>query len=249
MLAPFIALFALAAVQPAPAGLPGAASDDGPVATAPRDRPVATEAPGLDERTVEASAPEPDAAKPGEEIGAGSGSQSEATGAHGMTGAHGGAAEQEADDAASARATLDVEARTKADGETLQVVLGQRALFRLDDRGWPVLVGVEDGRLAAAHPAGKVTEAFDAPPDGQVAVALDGSAEVRATLLKIWNQTDKALDYRAIALVYSGGKVIAAEAPVCAVAARSVRTETWRRPVVGVGLSRFKTSTTTRACP
>ncbi|ODT88657.1 hypothetical protein [Phenylobacterium sp. SCN 70-31] len=245
MPAPFIALLALAAAQPAPVARPGAAPDDGPVATAPRDRPAVTEAPGLDERTVEASAPAPDAAKPEEDVEAAPGPPPGSS--PGATAQHGIKPEDGPDQAA--RATLDVEARTKADGETLQVVLGQRALFRLDDRGWPVLIGVEDGRLAAAHPPGKVVEAFDAPPDGQVAVALDGSAEVRATLMKIWNQTDKALDYRAIALVYSGGKVIAAEAPVCAVAARSVRTETWRRPVVGVGLSRFKTSTTTRACP
>jgi len=146
--------------------------------------------------------------------------------------------------------TLAFEPRTLVDGETLQVILGQRALFRLDDKGQPVLSKVEDGRLADAHPEGEVTEAFADPPAGQIAAALDGSAEKRASVLKIWNQTGKTVEYRAVALVMRQGKVAAVPAPpVCAVAPHSVHVETWPRPVVAVGLGRFReTSATTKAC-
>lgn len=127
-------------------------------------------------------------------------------------------------------------------------MLGQRALFHLDDKGRPVLDGVEEGKLAAAHPPGVVTETFEPPPAGQFAAALDGSAEARATILKVWNETDQALDYGAIALILRRGQVTPEPAPVCAVAPKSVRAETWPRPVVAVGLLRFKQSATTKTC-
>jgi hypothetical protein len=151
--------------------------------------------------------------------------------------------------AVAAAKTLTFEPKTKVDGDTLQIVLGQRALFRVDDKGRPVLAKVEEGQLAAAHPAGKAKESFEPPPDGQIAVALDGSAEVQASVLKVWNRTDKVFDYRAIALVMRQGKLAALPTPaLCAVGPRSVRTETWRRPIVAVGLGRFKQSVTTKAC-
>jgi len=201
------------------AGQP-APSDDGPVQTAPKERAVAVDAlPGLDEKTVDI----PPAAKPADE--------------------------QDAAPAAVAAAkSLTIGQKTAVEGETLQVVLGQRAVFRLDDKGLPVLDKVEEGQLAAAHPEGTVTETFEPPPQGQIAVALDGSAEARATILKVWNQTDKAIDYRAIALVMNKGKVTPTPAPVCAVAAGAIRTETWRRPVVAVGLGRFKPTENIQNC-
>jgi hypothetical protein len=149
---------------------------------------------------------------------------------------------------AAAAKTLTVESKTLVQGQTLQVVLGQRALFMLDDKGWPVLLKVEEGQLAAAHPDGAVEEAFAPPPPGQFAVALDGSAEVRATVLKVWNETDQALDYSAIALVMTKGEVTPAPAPVCAVPAHSIRTETWRRPIVAAGLGRFQQTAKAKAC-
>lgn len=253
MLAILPVMFALAA-QPAPA-------DEGPLATAPREAPAASPIPGLEDPIVD-PAPEEDEAPTEPEVAKAQPEPSERPeqAAAPDQEAPGPAAAPEAapevtleaapspSEAAPANATFEVEPKTKVDGETLQVVLGQRALFRLDDKGWPVLFGVEEGQLAAAHPEGKVEETFGAPPDGQIAVALDGSADVRATILKVWNETDKAVDYRAIALVFSGGKVTPSPAPVCAVPPRSIRIETWRRPIVAVGLGRFKESVTTRDC-
>ncbi|WP_430420156.1 hypothetical protein [Phenylobacterium sp.] len=192
--------------------------DDGPVQTAPREA-VAADLPGLDEKTVEP----PAAAKPVDET-------------------------RTAPAAVAAARSLTVEQKTLVQGETLQVVLGQRAVFRLDDKGLPVLTRVEEGKLAAAHPEGEVTEAFEPPAEGEFAVALDGSAEVRATILKVWNQTGQALDYGAIALIMRQGKVTPLPAPVCAVPAHGVRTETWKRPVVAVGLTRFRPTDTARPC-
>lgn len=193
--------------------------DDGPVQTAPKEL-VSSAVPGLDEKTVE---PPPAAAEPLDEA-------------------------KTAPAAVAASKSLTVEQKTLVQGGTLQVVLGQRAVFRLDDKGQPVLAKVEEGQLAAAHPEGSVTEAFEPPAEGEIAVALDGSAEVRATVLKVWNQTARPLDYGAIALVMRQGKVTPTAAPVCAVPARSVRTETWKRPVVAVGLTRFKQPATVKTC-
>ncbi|WP_309090436.1 hypothetical protein [Phenylobacterium sp.] len=139
--------------------------------------------------------------------------------------------------------------KTMVDGETLQIVLGQRAVFQLDDKGQPVLLKVEEGKLAAAHPAGAVTETFAPPPEGQIAAALDGSAEKRATVLKIWNRTGKPLDYRAIALVMRKDKLTATPVPpACSVRPRSVHVETWPAPIVAVGLGRFKEAVGAKAC-
>jgi len=157
--------------------------------------------------------------------------------------------EKTAPAAVAAARSLTFEPRTKVDGDTLQIVLGTRALFQLDDKGLPVLSKVEEGQLAAAHPPGKVKETFEPPPDGQIAVALDGSAEAKATVMKVWNRTDKPLDYRAIALIMQQGKLAALPTPpLCTVKPRSVWSETWRRPIVAVGLGRFKETVTTKAC-
>lgn len=193
--------------------------DDGPVQTAPRER-VSSAVPGLDEKTVE---PPPEGVKPVDDAKA-------------------------APAVVAASKALTIEQKTLVQGGTLQVVLGQRAVFRLDDKGQPVLAKVEEGQLAAAHPEGSVTEAFGPPAEGEIAVALDGSAEVRATVLKVWNQTARPLDYGAIALIMRQGKVTPTAAPVCAVPARSVRTETWKRPVVAVGLTRFKQPAAAKPC-
>jgi hypothetical protein len=44
------------------------------------------------------------------------------------------------------------------------------------------------------------------------------------------------------------GKVTPSPAPVCAVPPRSIRIETWRRPIVAAGLGRFREAVTLRAC-
>jgi hypothetical protein len=194
-------------------------ADDGPVQTAPREV-AAGDVPGLDEKAIE---PPPAGSRPVDET-------------------------KTAPAAIAATKALTIEQKTLVESGTLQIVLGQRALFRLDSKGLPVLAKVEEGQLAAAHPDGAVTETFEPPPEGQIAVALDGSAEVRATILKVWNGTSKPIDYNAIALVMRQGKVAPTAAPVCNVAANSVRTETWRRPVVAVGLSRFRQPAAAKPC-
>jgi hypothetical protein len=142
--------------------------------------------------------------------------------------------------AQAAAQQLTFEPKTKVDGETLQVILGQRATFSLDPKGALKIEKVEDGQLAVAHPAGKVKETFEKPETGFVAAALDGSAEKKATSLKIWNATDKPLEYRAVALVMRGQTLVPVPVQTCAIAPGGVRVETWPRPILAVGLARFK---------
>ena len=168
-----------------------------------------------------------------------------------QTAAH--AAKAPASKAPAAKAApqqLSFKPETLVDGGTLQVVLGQRALFRLDDKGQPVLVKVEKGQLAEAHPPGAVAQPFGPPPEGQIAAALDGSAEKRATVLKVWNRTSKPLDYRAMALILGkDNKLTPSPAPVsCSLPPGSVHAETWPAPIVAVGLGRFREAVATKAC-
>jgi hypothetical protein len=149
-----------------------------------------------------------------------------------------------ADVAAKPPASMAFQPKTFVDGATLQVMLGQRALVRLDDGGQPVLDGVEKGQLAVAHPDGAVAESFKPPPRGVIAAALDGSAEKRATSLKIWNGTAHPIEYRAIVLVLHGQTLRAMPVPTCPVAAGHVRLETWPAPIVAVGLTRFTPAST-----
>jgi hypothetical protein len=142
--------------------------------------------------------------------------------------------------AAAAGKTLAFDPKTKVDGETLQLILGQRAAFRLGDKGEPVLDAAQDGRLAAAHPDGQVQETFQPPEKGTLAVALDGSAEKRATFLKVWNGLDHPVEYRAIVLVLRGQTLTPVPVAVCPVAAGGVSTQSWPAPIVAVGLARFK---------
>lgn len=145
--------------------------------------------------------------------------------------------------AQAAAKQLTFEPKTLVDGETLQVILGQRAVFGVDGKGKPVIEKVEEGQLVDAHPPGKAKETFLAPESGQFAAAVDGSAENRATYLKVWNGTGDAIEYRAMGLVMNkDGKLAPAPLPTCPVAAGAVRTESWPRPIVAVGLARFKSA-------
>jgi len=139
--------------------------------------------------------------------------------------------------------SLTFEPKTQVDGAILQVVFGDRALFRLDDGGLPVLDSVEKGQLAAAHPPGAARETFAAPGPGLIGAALDGSAEKQASVLKVWNRLDHPVQYAAILLVLHGQTLRPMAVPVCPVPAGGVRTESWPAPVVAVGLSRFKAAT------
>ena len=132
---------------------------------------------------------------------------------------------------------------TRTDGETLQVILGQQASFRLDDHGQPVLDAVTDGRLADAHPEGTVAETFAAPAPGLLAAALDGSAEKRATVLKVWNGLDHPIELRVIGLMLRSDVLTPVPLAICPIPAGGVRSQSWPAPIVAVGLARFKTAT------
>lgn len=137
---------------------------------------------------------------------------------------------------------------TKLDGRTLQLVFGERAVIHLGEDGAPVLDASEKGKLAIAHPVGTVTESFAKPEAGQIAVALDGSVEKKASYLKVWNGLDRPIAYRAGILVLQGGKLVPATVKVCAVPAGGVGYETWPRPVVAVALGSFETTADDKAC-
>jgi hypothetical protein len=142
---------------------------------------------------------------------------------------------------AGGAASLEFDPKTKVDGPALQVILGERAVFRIDDKGMPKLDSVEAGKLVAAHPAGSVTETFTSPGAGRLAAALDGSAERKATALKIWNGLDYAVDYNAVALTVRRGETLTpTRVAICAVQPGETRTEVWPAPVVAVGLMGFK---------
>ncbi|MDB5444702.1 MAG: hypothetical protein JWQ97_19 [Phenylobacterium sp.] len=135
------------------------------------------------------------------------------------------------------------------EGPALQVVFGERALFHLDDKGAPVLDEVQKGPLAVAHPAGAVQESFAAPKPGQLAAALDGSAEKSASYLKIWNGLDHAVAYRAGILAYSAdGGLHPATVKVCAVPADGTNYQTWPVPVVAVALASFTPAPDDKSC-
>jgi hypothetical protein len=141
---------------------------------------------------------------------------------------------------AAAPKSVPFDPRTQVDGAILQVIFGERALFRLDDAGRPVLDAVEKGKLAAAHPRGTVAETFAAPGPGLLAAALDGSAEAKRSVLKVWNRTGHPIEYRAEALVLDGQTLHPVPVTPCPVPAGGVRTESWPAPIVAVGLTRFK---------
>lgn len=136
---------------------------------------------------------------------------------------------------------------TKVEGEVLQVIFRERAVFRLEGQT-PILLAAEKGQLAAAHPEGTVTDSFNPPEPGTLAVALDGSAEKAASYLRIWNGLDYPVAYRAILVTFRGGKLVARPAKVCAAPAKGARYEIWPQPVVAVALSKFTRASSAEAC-
>lgn len=133
-------------------------------------------------------------------------------------------------------------------GPALQVVFGERAVFHLDDKGAPVLEGVEKGPLAMAHPAGAVKETFAAPGPGKLAVALDGSPQKKASYLKIWNGLDHPVLYRAGVLAYEKGELRPATVRVCAVPAKGADAQTWPAPIAAVVVANFTAVKDPKAC-
>jgi hypothetical protein len=138
---------------------------------------------------------------------------------------------------------------TKVDGKFVQVVKGARAVLHLSDDGLPVLDKAESGPLASAHPIGEAKETFEAPDKGRLAFALDGSAEKRASYLKVWNQLDYAVAYRAIILVLQpGGKTQPVPVRTCAVAGGATDLLTWPRPVLAVAITDIAKAANPKAC-
>lgn len=137
---------------------------------------------------------------------------------------------------------------TKIDGPILQVVFGQRAVFHLGEDGRPQIDKVETGQLAVAHPAGSATETFAKPDAGQLAVALDGSAEKKASYLKIWNGLPYPVIYKAGVLVLTNGVLEPSQVRICAVPAGQSHYETWPRPVVAVAMGSFTRAASDNAC-
>ena len=137
---------------------------------------------------------------------------------------------------------------TKVDGQVLQVLFGERAVFTLGADLAPVLVAAEKGQLAVAHPEGTATETFTKPEPGQLAVALDGSAEKQASYLRIWNSLDYPVAYQVILVTLRGGKLVARPGKACAAPAKGARYEIWPQPVVAVALSKFSRAASAQAC-
>lgn len=138
---------------------------------------------------------------------------------------------------------------TKVDGKFVQVVKGARAVLHLNAAGLPILDKAETGPLAAAHPIGEAKEAFDALDKGQLAFAADGSAEKRASYLKVWNGLGYAVSYRAIILVLQpGGKTQPVPVRTCAVAPGATDLLTWPRPVLAVAITDIAKAANPKAC-
>ena len=134
------------------------------------------------------------------------------------------------------------------EGPALQVVFGERAVFHLDDKGAPVLDEVQQGPLAMAHPAGQTKETFAPPGAGQLAVALDGSPEKRASYLKIWNGLDHPVLYHAGVLAYVGGALKPMTVKVCAAPGGGTTSITWPMPIAAVVVANFSAAPNPDAC-
>jgi hypothetical protein len=138
---------------------------------------------------------------------------------------------------------------TKMEGPALQVVFGERATVHLGDDHLPVIDKTEKGKLAIAHPAGAVKDIYVKPKAGQIAVALDGSAEKKATYLKVWNGLDYPIIYKAGVLRMVGSKLAPQSVKVCAVPAGGTQYETWTGPpVVAVALGSFTKAADDKTC-
>jgi hypothetical protein len=134
------------------------------------------------------------------------------------------------------------------DGPALQIVFGERAVFHLDAKGEPVLDRVEKGQLAMAHPAGAVKETFAPPGAGELAIALDGSPEKKASYLKIWNGLDHPVLYRAGVLAYDGGQLKPTSVKVCAAPAKGSNSTTWSTPIAAAVVANFTPAPSAAAC-
>ena len=128
--------------------------------------------------------------------------------------------------------------RTKVEGEAVQVVLGQRAVFHLDADGKPVLNGVEAGRVDLATP-NDAGETYKGPGVGKLAFALDSSPEKRQSIMKVWNGLARPVAYEAEITALRRGQLMKRMATICTVPAGGATHEVWPDPIVSVTLSKF----------
>jgi hypothetical protein len=138
--------------------------------------------------------------------------------------------------------------RTKLDGEAVQVIVGQRAVFRLDDAGKPVMEAVESGRIDMVLPDGK-PDTYLTPTAGRLGFALDASPEKRQSVMKVWNGLSRPVAYEVELTALRHGKLMKRKAPICAVAAGQSTYEVWPDPILSVTLSKFaETPASKSAC-
>ena len=126
---------------------------------------------------------------------------------------------------------------TKVDGASVQVMLGQRAVFQLDAEGKPVMTAVEAGRIGQAVPNGD--ETYKGPGVGKLAFALDSSPEKRQSIMKVWNGLTRPVAYEAEITALRQGKLMKRMATICTVPAGGATHEVWPDPIVSVTLSKF----------
>jgi hypothetical protein len=137
---------------------------------------------------------------------------------------------------ALAAAGLDPE--TKVTDGKVQVMLGQRAIIRLQPGGAPTLEEVETGRLAAALAEGEA-ETYKGVPANRMAFALDASAQKRQSIMKVWNGLTVPVAFEAEIAAVRQGKLMRRMTSVCAVAAGGTNLETWPDPIVAITIQKF----------
>lgn len=128
--------------------------------------------------------------------------------------------------------------RTKVEGGSVQVMLGQRAVIQLAPDGQPVLASVDAGRIGLAAPDG-AGETYKGPGAGKLAFALDSSPQKRQSIMKVWNGLTRPVAYEAEITALRQGKLMKRLATICTVPAGGATHEVWPEPVVSVTLSKF----------
>jgi hypothetical protein len=137
---------------------------------------------------------------------------------------------------ALAAAGLDPE--TKVHEDRVQVMLGQRAVIRLQPGGAPTMDEVEAGRLAAALPDGEA-ETYKGVPANRMAFALDASAEKRHSIMKVWNGLTVPVAFEVELSAIRQGQLMRRMTSVCAVPAGGTNVETWPDPIVAITIQKF----------
>ncbi|MDP3855869.1 hypothetical protein [Phenylobacterium sp.] len=136
-----------------------------------------------------------------------------------------------------ALAAVGFDPKTKVDGGNVQVMQGQRALFRLDARAAPVLGGVDTGKLGAAQPEGEA-ETYKGSGAGRIGVALDSSPVKKQSYMKIWNGLARPVTFELELAAVRGGQLMRRKASGCAVPAGGVHSQSWPDPIIAVTVSK-----------